>query len=384
VKGEWITHKLGEVIKLEYGKPLPKEDRTEDGAYPAYGANGVKCRTNRSYWDKPSIVVGRKGSAGELTLTEPSFWPLDVSYFITFDEESFDLMFLYYCLSGLNLQSLAKGVKPGINRNDVYAIERAFPPLPEQQQIVAILDKAFAAIDQAVANAERNLTNARELFESYLNKVFTERGEGWVEATIDEIAQVKGGKRLPKGYKLQGEETDHPYITVSDFNDEGTVDLEGVRYITDEIFEQISRYTISAADVYISIAGTIGKSGIVPEEMSGANLTENACKLVLKGGVDNRFVYYFTKTSLFSEQAIKQTRIAAQPKLALTRLKSIRLAVPPMNEQLIVIHQAELLNKETKQLETIYQQKLTALTELKQSILQKAFRGELTAGDSYG
>ena len=159
---------LGEVLKLEYGKPLPKESRDEKGDYPAYGANGVKCHTNQYYWNRPSIIVGRKGSAGEVTLSEGKFWPLDVTYFVVFDDKQYDLTFLYHCLQSLNLTSLAKGVKPGINRNDVYRLQFAFPPLPEQKRIVAILDEAFAGIATAIANTEKNLANARELFGSHL------------------------------------------------------------------------------------------------------------------------------------------------------------------------------------------------------------------------
>lgn len=124
----WELKKIGDVLKLEYGKPLPKEKRNEAGTYVAYGANGIKCRTDEYYWDKPSIIIGRKGSAGEINLTEEKFWPLDVTYFAIFDDQKYDLKFLYFCLQRLNLTSLAKGVKPGINRNDVYALEAVFPP----------------------------------------------------------------------------------------------------------------------------------------------------------------------------------------------------------------------------------------------------------------
>ncbi len=98
----WETRTLGEVIKLEYGKPLLKENRDNTGRYPAYGANGEKCRTNKFYWEKPSIIVGRKGSAGEIRLSAERFWPLDVTYFVTFDDSKYGLFFLYHCLgSGL-------------------------------------------------------------------------------------------------------------------------------------------------------------------------------------------------------------------------------------------------------------------------------------------
>jgi type I restriction enzyme S subunit len=151
----------------------------------------------------------------------------------------------------------------------------------------------------------------------------------WKIRTLADIADVKGGKRVPKGYKLQAEPTRHPYITVSNFTDDGSVDRSSVRYITPEVYEQIKRYTISSDDLYLSIAGTIGKTGSIPPDLDGACLTENACKLVLRPGIDRDFLHYFTKTDDFIEQAGANTRTAAQPKLALERLKTIKLLVPP-------------------------------------------------------
>src|SRR3990167_9571688 len=99
MKVNWQTKKLGEVIKLEYGKPLPKSKRKVNGKYPVYGANGVKDRTDEFYFDRPSIIVGRKGSAGEINLTDDKFWPLDVTYFVVFDEKKYDLKFIFNLLS---------------------------------------------------------------------------------------------------------------------------------------------------------------------------------------------------------------------------------------------------------------------------------------------
>ena len=151
---------------------------------------------------------------------------------------------------------------------------------------------------------------------------------GWEIKSFAEIAEVKGGKRLPKGYSLQSIPTAHSYITVSDFTDDGTVDISRIRYISDEIFEEIKRYTISTKDLYLSIAGTIGKTGRIPPELDGANLTENACKLVFYPKINRDYVYYFTLSNDFIEQAGLHTRTAAQPKLALERLKTIKLAIP--------------------------------------------------------
>ena len=106
--------------------------------------------------------------------------------------------------------------------------------------------------------------------------------EGWEIKRLGNIAEIKGGKRVPKGYSLESTPTNYPYIRVTDFNDNGSIDLNDIHYINESVFKQIKNYTISTNDLYISIAGTIGKTGIIPKELDGANLTENACNLFLK------------------------------------------------------------------------------------------------------
>lgn len=332
---------------------------------------------------KGDILISSRGSIGKIAIVgQGQDFNIMGNMILLRVPSVFDGRFLAYCLHSKieELKAMSTGVaQKGLYLKQVRNFNIAAYPLPEQKRIVAILDEAFAGIDAAVANTEKNLANARELFESYLNAVFTQKGDGWVEKTINDIADVKGGKRVPKGYKLQSEPTKHPYITVANFNDEGSVDLDGLRYVSEEVHAEIRRYTISPKDLYLSIAGTIGKTGIIPEALDGANLTENACKLVFYEGVLNKFVYFFTRTASFADQALLNTRVAAQPKLALSRLSTIRLRIPSIEDQRKVIADCEALWAESQRLETIYQQKLQALAELKQSILQKAFAGELTA-----
>lgn len=173
-KGDgWEEKTLGEVIKLEYGKPLDPTKRNPNGKYPMYGANGIKGRTDEFYHNKKSIIVGRKGSAGEINLTEDKFWPLDVTYFVTFDSKKYDLIFLYFLLSKLDLPKLAKGVKPGINRNEVYEIHSSFPQLDEQQTIVRKLDTLRVATKKLESIYQKKIESLEELKKSILQKAFS-------------------------------------------------------------------------------------------------------------------------------------------------------------------------------------------------------------------
>ncbi|MHB8276556.1 MAG: restriction endonuclease subunit S [Candidatus Humimicrobiaceae bacterium] len=170
---KWEKIKLGKVIKLAYGKPLQNSKRKSNGTYPVYGANGIKDRTDEYYYDKQSIIIGRKGSAGEINLTEKKFWPLDVTYYIEFDNNKYSLNFLYYLLSSLNLSRLAKGVKPGINRNEIYSIVVQIPSFTEQKAIVAKLDILSEETKKLENIYKQKLANLDEIKKSILKKAFS-------------------------------------------------------------------------------------------------------------------------------------------------------------------------------------------------------------------
>jgi type I restriction enzyme S subunit len=303
-------------------------------------------------------------------------------YFILRPKAGVDHRFVFYWLFSDGFMSqmevLQKGASyPAVTDSEVKAQTISIPPLPEQERIVGILDEAFEGIATAKANAEKNLQNAYAMFESHLQSVFSRRGDKWVNQTLGDIAQVRGGKRVPKGYKLLIDPTDYPYLRVTDFNDSGTIDIDDLHYVGPEVHREIKNYVIYASDLYISIAGTIGKTGIIPRELDGAHLTENACRLVFIPSVFNRFVYYFTLTPDFVEQAGLNTRTAAQPKLALSRLSTIKLGVPPLVLQQRLAAEFDALRDETQRLQSIYRRKLAALESLKKSLLHQAFTGAL-------
>lgn len=155
----------------------------------------------------------------------------------------------------------------------------------------------------------------------------------WRKAKIGEIAEVKGGKRLPPGFDVQDEPTQHPYLRVVDFTEDG-VNTSTVKFISKEAHERIKRYTISDRDVYVSIAGTIGRVGMVPGGLSGANLTENAAKITnLSESVLPEFLLSFLRSTVGQQTMKSAAGGTSQPKLALFKIADIEVPLPDLPTQ---------------------------------------------------
>lgn len=201
--------------------------------------------------------------------------------------------------------------------------------------------------------------------------------ENWCWVTIGAIASVKGGKRIPKGNKLVEYKTDHPYIRVTDF-DNRSIATEQVKYIDEETFKLIRNYTISTQDVYISIAGTIGKVGIIPDDLDGANLTENAAKITNIRGVEKNFLLWLLESEVAQSQTRDATISTTQPKLALFRIENVKFPLSPLTEQQRIVSRIESLFAKLDEAKEKAQAVVDGFELRKSAILHKAFTGELT------
>lgn len=171
IKTNWPVKKLGELIVLNYGKGIPESDRKADGLCPIYGANGELGRTNKYLVEGGAIIVGRKGSSGEVTRVSGKFWPSDVTYYV-FGNKGVDIDFLFYLFKNINLKRFAKGIKPGINRNDVYNLEISVPWIEEQKRIVVKLEKILAKIGEAKKLQKETQQELELLKQSVLYQAF--------------------------------------------------------------------------------------------------------------------------------------------------------------------------------------------------------------------
>jgi type I restriction enzyme S subunit len=293
----------------------------------------------------------------------------------------FDQDYLYYFLGSnttyKQFDKLAAGsTVRNLNIDLVRGVKVILPPLPEQKRIVAILDEAFEGIDRAIANTEKNLANSGELFESYLNAIFTQKGDRWKKKTLQEISIkfTRGkSKHRPRGdKKLYGGK--YPLIQTGDIsNAKHRITTYSQTYnelglAQSEIWPQ---GTVCIAIVGANVAETaiLDFDACFPDSVIGIVVNEEVA--------DSNYVEYLLQS--FKTELKEKGKGTARDNINLGTFANERFPFPDAKTQKIIACQLKELSFETQRLETIYRQKIAALNELKQSILQKAFTGELTA-----
>ena len=221
---EWQTKRLGDVLQLNYGKSLPLKNRVE-GPIPVYGSNGVVGSHNEPIVDKPGLVVGRKGSAGEVHFSRGPFCPIDTTFYVTGDDApGTDLEFLFYLLRYVDLTRITGDVGvPGLNREMAYMEPVRFPiALPEQKKIAHIL----STVQRAIEAQERIIQTTTELKKALMNKLFTEGlrhepqkqteigpvPESWEVVPLGELVNFTTGKLNSNAAVEDGE---YPFFTCS-------------------------------------------------------------------------------------------------------------------------------------------------------------------------
>lgn len=290
---------------------------------------------------------------------------------------------LYYQMSNQYLSDVKSRVtgttRSRISRKNLGLIEIPLPPLPEQQRIVAVLDKIFAAIAKAKANAEQNLENARKLFESYLQGVFEDKGEDWEEKKLGKIAKVIGGYSFKsKDFEKQGK---FQVIRMGNVRPGIIREKESPVFISNMEDKVLERALLLSNDVIITQTGTKNKRDYgftVIIDKDNYLLNQRISSIRFSNNYLPKFFLYFSWTNHFKDQYFaNETGTVGQGNVG---IKAITDAIVPflsISEQQIIIKKLDSLSAETKKLEAIYQKKMEDLEELKKIVLQKAFNGEL-------
>jgi len=389
----WKTVKLGDVCTITNGStPLRKEKRYwEKGNVPWFTIDDFRVQgknitytqqnvTQAAVDDKKvrlvpanSVLLCCTASIGEAAIARVEMATNQQFNALTPKSTALNSDYLYFVATTLTQTLLSVSGSTTINfisMGKLKEISIPLPPLAEQQRIVAKLDAAFAEIDGAIEAVEKNVESLGGFFENFLDKELFCLKNDFNVKLIKDFGKAKGGKRLPKGANFSVSKTSHPYLRIVDFSDGGDIDETNLKYIDDGIFSKIGKYTITNKDVYIAIVGaTIGKTGIIQSNLNGANLTENAAKIVLTEDCSAKYFYYCSRAKFFKQQVLKKARAAAQPKLALVRLEMIEVPVPNNRQQNILVEKFDNVSKDIESVKNLYLKKLSNFHNLKTSIL---------------
>ncbi|MEX1036893.1 MAG: restriction endonuclease subunit S [Sneathiella sp.] len=291
--------------------------------------------------------------------------------------------FNYYSQSRKYLQDVDRlctgATRRRISRKNLGKIEIPLPSLAEQQRIVAILDEAFAGIDAAIENTKRNLANARELFESYLNNVITQKGEGWIEKKLGDVAAFRNGLNFTKSSR--GEVIQ--IVGVKDFKNHFYVQTAELDSVT---IDGTLRPDDVLLDGDILTVRSNGNKDLIGRCLLVQNIDPNTSHSgftirirILDERVSPEFIVHYLKSKKIRQMLIDSGDGANINSLNQQALTAIPLVIPAINEQIRIVGSINETSVEAINLQSVYRQKLDLLTELKQSILQKAFSGELTS-----
>ena len=418
IPSNWCWSYWKYIAEIFSAKRIHKSDWKKEGI-PFYRAREIVKLSQDGYVNNEIFIsnekyleikrISRLPKAGDLMVS--GVGTIGASYVVNKNDKFYYKDASVLCVSGYNkinakylnfylkspymINEMKKGSKGTtvdtltINKFNNYLI--VLPPINEQQRIVNRIESLFTKLDKAKELIENTLVQFEQNKMAILHKAFT--GEltakwrkennidlsSWQTSIIKDIGDVKGGKRLPKGESLIDENTGYPYIKAGNLKN-GTVLYKELQYLEPQVYEKIKNYTVKTNDVYITIVGAcIGDVGIIPKEVNGANLTENAAKITnLK--CNAKFLSIQLSTTEVQKQIKNKIASATLGKLSLQNIKSLEIKLPTIKEQQEIVKIMDEIFAKYDKTKTL-QNQLDKIELLKKSILAKAFRGELGTND---
>lgn len=396
---KWHIKKLGEISRINYGftekanfKEIgPKFLRITDIQDNYVNWENVPfCKIDENELSKyklkdGDIVFARTGATtGKSFLLKKPPLAVFASYLIrlqilNLNEILPDFLILYF-QTDQYWKNVSKGLsgsaQGGFNASKLADLQIPLPPIPEQQRIVKILDETFKKIEKVKENTEKNFKNSHKLFESYLQKALLNKNSNWqTKKLIDACEKITDGSHFSPKSSTYGA---YPYITVRDINND-IINFKNCKFIDEASYNQLVKNGCQPflGDLLFSKDGTVGKVSLVDYQKKFVILSSLAIirpKII----INPQFLKYILKSNKFVEEAIGKKTGTAIKRIVLKNLKDINISFPEsLSEQQKIVTQLDSLSQQTQKLESLYKQKLANLEELKKSILNKAFNGEL-------
>ena len=384
MKAGWELVVLGDLCDIldSKRKPITKRDR-KPGEYPYYGATGIQDFVDGFLFDEPLVLVGEDGAkwgSGDNTAfaVDGKCWVNNHAHVLRPNRTILIDNWLIHFLVYSDLSSFVSGLTvPKLNQGNLREIPIPFPSLPEQKRIVAILDEAFEAIAAARANAEQNRQNARALFESYLQSLFSQRGEGWVDSgnvlsSMCELIVDCEHKTAPT------QDEGFPSIRTPNIG-KGKLLLDDVKRVSEETYRAWTRRAVPLpGDLIFAREAPAGNVAVVPDGLQPCLGQRTVLIRPKKEAFDSLFLTYLLLSPSMQEHLLSHSKGSTVQHINMKDIRALRLGgIPAIKEQRELARQITDCSMNCERLESLYQRKIEALDELKQSLLQQAFSGNL-------
>ena len=383
-----------------FRRPINATERIgRNGNIPYYGATGQVGWIDDFLTNEQLVLVGEDGAPfldrmkDKAYMIEGKAWVNNHAHILRSYYGSAGNFYLLNYLNCFDYTGYVNGTtRLKLTQSSMNTIPVPVAPISEQHRIVARIESLFAKLDEAKEKAQAVVDGFELRKSAILHKAFTgeltqrwrkENGVGldsWKKTDIESIADVKGGKRIPKGMSLTTDNTGHPYIKAGNLK-LGTVLDEGIMFVPDDVLQYIKNYTVTAGDVYITNVGAcIGDCGIIPDKYDGANLTENAVKITnLK--CNGQFLAWYISSNGVQQRIKNLIASATLGKLSIANIKTISVSLPTIEEQAEIVCILEELQSKEQQAKEAAEFVLTQIDAMKKAILARAFRGELGTND---
>lgn len=326
----WTKTTLGESCKMYQPKTISAKEMVSDGEYVVFGANGIIGRYDKYNHSEPQLLVTCRGATcGSVNISEPKSWITGNSMVIQPDTSKISMRFMeYVCRGGIDLSKAITGAaQPQITRKSLEPIEFSYPPLAEQQRIVATLDSAFAKIDEAISVVEAKETEVQQLKASLLSSFFSDNTTEWRETTLGDYYDVRDGTHDSPKYIQDG----FPLVTSKNLKN-GRIDLTNVKYISKEDYEDINRRSrVSVGDVLMAMIGTIGSPVEIIEPSNFA--IKNVALFKTNEKQSPAFLFYFLSNPHTISKMMADAKGTTQKFVGLGYLRSFPILVPKLEVQ---------------------------------------------------
>ena len=377
MKAGWVISTLGETCEMYQPKTITAKEMTQDGPYPVFGANGVIGRHDKFNHEEPELLITCRGATcGTVNVSAPKSWITGNAMVVRPKEKTIVLRFLEYLFrGGLDIAPAITGAaQPQITRTNLNPIQIQYPvDIAEQQRIVTLLDEAFDGIATARAHAEKNLQNARAIFESHLQSVFTQRGDGWEDKTLDQVCIVERGsspRPIKEFFTTAADGLN--WIKIGDTEEGGKYVYATAQKITPDGAKH-SRF-VREGDFILTNSMSYGRPYIMK---TSGYIHDGWFVLRLNLAIDTDYFYYLLSSSFVQSQFAQLASGSVVKNISGDLVKRVVLPIPPLDQQQVLVVKLLELSSETQLLESLYQRKLAALDEFKKSLLAQAFSGAL-------